>query len=243
MSFDRVTRETAVQSCVRSIRKEILAGRLRPGQTLPPERDLAGRLGTSRPTLRTALAQLTAARLIEVRQGSAYTVCDYRLGGGPELLAGLAISARDDHRIEQIAEELLFVRRLLAEAVLRRLSTRASFDRQPIADAVAAFAEAVQDGQPTGALAQADVAIVAAILEATDSPVLRLFINPVAAAVAELPSLADAIYATPRDNVIGYELLLAWLDNPRAELVEPIVRELESRDLRTIERLSAMETP
>lgn len=231
-----------MQSCVRSIRKEILAGRLRPGQTLPPERELAETLGTSRMTLRSALGQLKAARLVEVRQGSAYTVCDYRIGGGPELLAGLAVSARETDSAAGIAEELLFIRRLLAEAVLRRLSTATSFDAQPIADAVAAFSRAVDAGAEPAALAQADVAIVAAILQATRSPVLRLFINPVAAALAELPELAAAIYATPRDNVTSYELLLAWLENPNEDLVDSIVAELERRDVRTLDRLEPKET-
>lgn len=242
VSFEPVSKESAVESCVRSIRKEILAGRLTPGRNLPPERELAKQLGTSRMTLRAALGQLRAARLIEVRHGSAYTVCDYRTAGGPELLAGLAASARDANRVAEIARELLFIRTLLAEAVLRRLSSTGDFDTTPISDAVAAFAAAVDAGATATELARADVAIVAAILEATDSPVLRLFINPIAAALDEIPELTEAIYAIPRENVAGYELLLAWLSNPSEQLVDPIVAELRKRQARTLARLEEMET-
>jgi len=242
MRFERIHRESAVESCVRSIRREILSGRLPPGQTLPPERRLAEQIGTSRMTLRAALAQLTAARLVEVRHGSAYTVCDYRLGGGPDLLAGLAASARERDRISDVAGELLFVRRVLAEAVLRRLSSHPELDRQPIVDAVAAFSRAVDDGVAPDQLAEADIAIIAAILDATSSPVLRLFINPIAAALAELPELAAAIYATPGDNVTSYQLLLTWLEDPKPDWVDLIVAELEKRDRQTIDRLASMET-
>ena len=47
----------------------ILEGSLRPGDRLPPERELAGSLAVSRPVLRDALAQLEAEGLIVARKG------------------------------------------------------------------------------------------------------------------------------------------------------------------------------
>lgn len=47
----------------------ILEGSLRPGQRLPPERELAERFGVSRPSLREAIQKLSARGLLTSRQG------------------------------------------------------------------------------------------------------------------------------------------------------------------------------
>ncbi len=51
-------------------RDEIVRGRLRPGDELPSERDIAAAWGISRPTATRALAQLRNEGLTESRQGS-----------------------------------------------------------------------------------------------------------------------------------------------------------------------------
>ena len=47
----------------------ILEGSLKPGQRLPPERELAERFGVSRPSLREAIQKLAARGLLTSRQG------------------------------------------------------------------------------------------------------------------------------------------------------------------------------
>ncbi len=63
-----------------AVRKQIelliLRGILRPGERLPGERDLAERMGVSRPSLREALADLQQAGLITTRAGSGIYVAD-----------------------------------------------------------------------------------------------------------------------------------------------------------------------
>jgi DNA-binding FadR family transcriptional regulator len=51
------------------IRKQIVRGRLREGQALPPESALMEQFGVSRPTLREAFRILESERLIDVRRG------------------------------------------------------------------------------------------------------------------------------------------------------------------------------
>jgi GntR family transcriptional regulator len=50
-------------------RELILSEEVEPGGLLPPEKDLAGRLGVSRPTLRESLLMLQQAGLISIRHG------------------------------------------------------------------------------------------------------------------------------------------------------------------------------
>lgn len=76
MPFEPVRPEKLSRGVVRQIEDLLLRGILRPGDRLPPERDLAERLGVSRPSLREALADLQAAGLVEARAGAGVYVAD-----------------------------------------------------------------------------------------------------------------------------------------------------------------------
>ena len=60
----------------RRILEVISSERLRPGERLPPERELAAMLGTSRPSLREALQALKARGWVDIRHGSGVFVAD-----------------------------------------------------------------------------------------------------------------------------------------------------------------------
>jgi len=76
MPFQKVQPEKLSTSVVRQIEKLILRGILRPGERLPSERDLADRLGVSRPSLREAVAELQDEGLLTSRAGSGIYVAD-----------------------------------------------------------------------------------------------------------------------------------------------------------------------
>ena len=61
---------------VAQIEALILQGVLRPGERLPGERDLADRMGVSRPSLREALAAMQADGLLVTRPGAGVFVAD-----------------------------------------------------------------------------------------------------------------------------------------------------------------------
>jgi len=61
----------AVEDITEQIRAELRAGRLTPGQRLPPERELATQLNVSRSTIREAMSMLEVAGIVERRIGSA----------------------------------------------------------------------------------------------------------------------------------------------------------------------------
>src|SRR5215510_8182317 len=58
------------EGVVMHLRGMIHRGELRPGDRLPPERDLAKLLGVSRPTLRAGIRSLAAVGVLESRQGA-----------------------------------------------------------------------------------------------------------------------------------------------------------------------------
>jgi len=76
MTFTRIEPEKLSRSVVRQIETLILRGVLRPGERLPSERDLADRLGVSRPSLRDAVADLSGRGLLVSRANSGIYVAD-----------------------------------------------------------------------------------------------------------------------------------------------------------------------
>jgi GntR family transcriptional repressor for pyruvate dehydrogenase complex len=112
------TFEAAIEHLVEGIER---AG-LRPGARLPTERELAGELGISIPTLRQALAVLRRSGLLDGRQGK---------GGGwfvaSDLVPVEAISAAVAVEAE-LAIETLRARRLVESGVARYVALTAQED-------------------------------------------------------------------------------------------------------------------
>lgn len=75
-----------------ALRAEILAGDYPPGSALPSERVLSERHGTNRHAVREALKRLQQAGLVDISQGGATRVRDWRQTGGLDLLVELAAS-------------------------------------------------------------------------------------------------------------------------------------------------------
>ncbi|MBT8153354.1 FadR family transcriptional regulator [Epibacterium ulvae] len=76
MPFQKVTAAKLSVAVVRQIELLILRGVLVPGDRLPSERDLADRLGVSRPSLRDALSELQDRGLLSAKAGSGVYVAD-----------------------------------------------------------------------------------------------------------------------------------------------------------------------
>ena len=93
MALQPVNRRSVPEDVFEQIVAEVLSGEMQPGESLPSERRLAEVLGVSRPAVREALKRLTAAGLVEVRQGDATTVRDFRRHAGLDLLPRLLIRA------------------------------------------------------------------------------------------------------------------------------------------------------
>lgn len=59
-----------------SLERRILEGSLKPGDRLPPERELAAEFGVSRPSLREAIQKLASKGMVQSRQGGGTYVTD-----------------------------------------------------------------------------------------------------------------------------------------------------------------------
>ena len=94
-----------------AIRRHVLERGLRPGERLPSERELADRLGVSRPALREGIRQLAGQGLIQTRRGAGSYVAavdlrallDVRLLLEPEAAAQAAAQSGDAERRRLVA--------------------------------------------------------------------------------------------------------------------------------------------
>jgi GntR family transcriptional repressor for pyruvate dehydrogenase complex len=107
---------------VEHVRRLLEAGKLKPGDRLPPERDLAIQMGVSRPSVRSGLRSLQTMGIVRSRQGSGTFIVDgpARLGGDPlRFLAALHGFTREEmfeaRRILEVGTAGLSAERATAE--------------------------------------------------------------------------------------------------------------------------------
>lgn len=79
-----IVRESVAELVVRRILDMVKAGILKPGDTLPPERELAATLNVSRPSVREAMRGLTVLGVVRTRQGGGAYISDL----SPDTLLG-----------------------------------------------------------------------------------------------------------------------------------------------------------
>jgi GntR family transcriptional regulator, transcriptional repressor for pyruvate dehydrogenase complex len=95
-------------NAIDSIRAMIRSGELRPGERLPPEHELAERLGVSRGSLREAVRALSQIKVLDVRRGDGTYVTSLAPG---ELLSGM-VFAMELLQLQGL-QDVVEVRRLL----------------------------------------------------------------------------------------------------------------------------------
>ncbi len=139
--------EKPAQLCENRLIAAILDGTFAVNSNLPAERELAVRLGVTRPTLREVLQRLSRDGWLEIHHGRATRVRDYWREGNLVVLA--AIAQHGAHVPADFAANMLTVRLLLAPAYTRlaverdaRAVTAALAPCLALDDDAAAFTEA-----------------------------------------------------------------------------------------------------
>lgn len=98
--------------CASQIEALILSGVLKIGARLPAERDLAARLGVSRPVVHEALLELAAKGLVVISPRHGVRVTDYPSTGSLALLDSL-IAYQEDEADASLRSHLFAFRRLI----------------------------------------------------------------------------------------------------------------------------------
>jgi GntR family transcriptional repressor for pyruvate dehydrogenase complex len=130
VEFETIPRNKVYQEVAKQLEWRIHE-HLKPGDLLPPERELVQMLGVSRGSVRDAIRSLETMGLLEPRQGIGTVVCDPAAAKADPLATALL------EKRKMIAE-LLDVRNMIEPPVARRAALHAT--REEIADMEAILA-------------------------------------------------------------------------------------------------------
>lgn len=92
VQFPRMPRRKVSDEIFLMLQEKIFLGELKPGEKLPPERDLSKQLGVTRVPLREALKRLQAMKLVEVRHGDGIYILDYERHASLEFITSVILS-------------------------------------------------------------------------------------------------------------------------------------------------------
>lgn len=166
MPFQPVTPEKLSSAVTRQIEKLILRGILLPGERLPSERDMAEKMGVSRPSLREAIAELQDKGLLASRAGSGIYVADVLGNAFSPALIGLFA----DHD-EAVFDYIAFRRDLEALAAERAARLASDTDLKVIQTIFNKMEAAHQKPNPEDE-AHLDAEFHMAIIEASHNVVM-----------------------------------------------------------------------
>ena len=204
VAFRPIRSGNAFEDCVERVLSAVKLGIVSPGERLPPERELAARLGVSRATLREALRSLGDAGWLEVRRGRhGGAFVTQRRGGAPPAAPAHLTSAA-------AVEDALMFRRVLD---LGAVELAASIPLS--ADARAGLENALADCERAGTerYRPADSRLHLAITELARSPSL---VAAAADARVRINDLLDAIPLLERN--------IAHSNRQHEQIVRAIVR-------------------
>ena len=179
--FEPVRRASLARLVSEQIRRRIFDGRLRAGDRIPSERELAEQLASNRNTVREAIRTLEELRLVQVRHGNRMVVRDFRREGELGLLPFFLAEGADDQETLRALDDGLRLRRVVLAEAGALAAERAT--AEDVAALRAAAEAAVDDpADPWGQ----DLAFFRRLVEASHSLVAVWLFNSFARAFAGL---------------------------------------------------------
>jgi len=105
-------------ACIAKLEELILSGAFEAGERLPSERDLAAKLGVSRPVLHQGIIGLDAKGLVQIEPRRGVFVCDYRRDGSIPLYTTL-MAHSDGAYMPELLSSLMAARILIGTETAR----------------------------------------------------------------------------------------------------------------------------
>jgi DNA-binding FadR family transcriptional regulator len=223
----------------RELTLRILRGIYPAGSRLPTVRELASTFRVNQATIQRVVARLETRGLIRARQGSGLAVNDLTSAGDLSLTP-LRIEATLDEpeRAARLLEGVLEVRRIIATRMLVRNRDLLLARLAEMTAEASTVARAVQQG--ADAYRAADLAFARKLLGFVDSPVALALFNTVARVLEEVPLVAEAIYAEPRENLASMVTVIAALRGDAGDPAAVIERAMGDVDRKSVERFAAL---
>jgi GntR family transcriptional regulator, negative regulator for fad regulon and positive regulator of fabA len=218
----------------RALLTSILDGTYPAGSPLPGERDLAARLGVTRPTLRETLQRLARDGWLTIRQGKATLVNDYWREGGLKVLDALV--EHDKALPADFIPHLLEVRLALAPAYARAAVEHCA------SQVTGLLARAAALSDTPDAYAAFDWALHHTLTIASGNPVYTLILNGFAGFYEQM---ARQYFARPLARTASrafYSALQGAAEAGDSERAEEITRSMMGKSITLWRELNGQES-
>ncbi len=216
---NRVYSEVAKQLQIRIVNK------LKPGDMLPPERELVQRFGVSRSSIRDAIRSLEAVGLLEPRQGVGTVVRELPSDAVVNPVASVLLQKR------KVIHELLEVRNIIEPALARRAALHASPEQLGEMREILIRQE---EKLSRGALAtEEDSAFHYTIALAADNSVMLKLVRVLMDLLRETRERSLQGEGRPEKSLAGHFRIIAALERGDASAAEAAMR----RHLSEIEKI------
>lgn len=234
-----VEKQRVAEEIVEQLRELILTGQYPPGAKLPPERELAKRLGVNRASLREALKKLEHLGLVRIRQGDGTRVQNFMETGGIELVSHLLPLATTTH--PGIIRDMLEFRCIFGRETARLAAERATGEH---IEAMRELAARINDELPLQELFELDFEFYVAMTGGTGNRVMGLLINTVRDAVKSYTAVLMHLIA-PADAVRKHhQELIGAIETHDADNAARIAHEyLESGAKRVLDLMATGQLP
>jgi len=208
MPLQPVVRRSVPDEVFDQVLAEVVDGEIPVGDPLPSERRLAEVLGVSRPAVREALQRMAQTGLVQVRQGGATTVRNYRKYAGLDLLPHLLV--RQGDLDPAVARSILEARLAVGPSVAALAATRGGPTLAASLTEITDRLAATDDG-PAGDVERQLHALEFwdQVVDAADSLVFRLMFNSLRAAYEPALEALAPVMAEEVGQTGAYVLLTA----------------------------------
>ncbi|MER8070457.1 FadR/GntR family transcriptional regulator [Streptomyces sp. NPDC094034] len=208
------------------LRSYVSEGDLGAGDRLPPERELAQRLGVSRASVKQAIVVLEVQGLVEVRHGGGTYLT--RAGLDPEPVERLVERKR---RLPDVLEAREALETKLAELAAER---RTELDLAALHDALHQMSDEIEAG---GYGVEGDRLFHTAVTAAAHSALLAEFMNSITEQIAESRNESLRQPGRPKRSLAQHRAILDAIEGGRGKAAAAAMR----RHVRTVAKVRLLE--
>jgi GntR family transcriptional regulator, transcriptional repressor for pyruvate dehydrogenase complex len=215
LELEAIPRNRVYTEVARQLQDRIV-NRLKPGDMLPPERELMQTFGVSRGSIRDAIRSLEAVGLLEPRQGIGTVVCDLSHDAVVNPVANVLLQKR------KVIDDLLDVRNIIEPALARRAALHAS--REQITELQAILSrqeEKVRRGELT---TEEDSSFHYTIAVAADNSMMLKLVHVLMDLLHETRERSLQVGGRQQKSLAGHRRILAALKQGNADAAEAAMR-------------------
>ena len=215
LELEAIPRNRVYTEVARQLQASIV-DKLKPGDMLPPERELVQRFGVSRSSIRDAIRSLEAVGLLEPRQGVGTVVRELSADAVVNPVASVLLQKR------KAIDDLLDVRNIIEPALARRAALHASHKQiAELQEILSRQEEKVRRGELT---TEEDSSFHYTIAVAADNTVMLKLVHVLMDLLHETRERSLQVGGRQEKSLAGHRRILAALKQGDADEAEAAMR-------------------